>query len=124
MRTAFKRLLLTGLLAGVAYGIWRALQARIPPGTATSDAWQTAPFPFPPEPRPPVGRAAPAAEAPAAWVEPGNGGVCPTSHPVKGKLSSGIFHVPGGQNYERTRADRCYLDAAAAEADGLRRSQR
>lgn len=53
-----------------------------------------------------------------------SGGTCPPSHPVKGKLSSGIFHVPGLLNYERTRADRCYVDAAAAERDGLRVARR
>ena len=55
----------------------------------------------------------------AAWVEPA-GGACPTSHPVKAKLASGIFHVPGGMNYHRTNPDRCYLDTHAAEHDGLR----
>jgi hypothetical protein len=43
---------------------------------------------------------------------------------VKAKLSSGIFHVPGGQNYDRTHADRCYVDEGAASSDGLRKSQR
>jgi micrococcal nuclease len=43
---------------------------------------------------------------------------------VKGKLSSKIFHVPGGQSYDRTRPDRCYRDAATAEADGFRRAKR
>ena len=43
---------------------------------------------------------------------------------MKAKLASGIFHVPGGANYARTRADRCYLSADAAEADGLRASKR
>jgi hypothetical protein len=57
------------------------------------------------------------------WVEPVDG-TCPDTHPVKGKLASKIFHVPGGFNYPRTRPDRCYLDAAAAEADGLRLSKR
>lgn len=65
-----------------------------------------------------------AAKAPAApWVEPVDG-ECPGSHPVKGKLTSRIFHVPGGFNYPRTKPDRCYVDAAAAEADGLRLSKR
>ncbi len=58
-----------------------------------------------------------------AWVDP-KGGVCPTSHPVKAKLASKIFHLPGGFNYPRTRPDRCYIDAAAAEADGLRPAKR
>jgi hypothetical protein len=43
---------------------------------------------------------------------------------VKAKMSSGIFHVPGGQNYDRTKADRCYSDATSAETDGLRRAKR
>jgi hypothetical protein len=59
----------------------------------------------------------------APWVDPVEG-TCPGSHPVKGKLSSRIFHVAGGLNYDRTIPDRCYLDEAAAEADGLRPSKR
>ena len=45
------------------------------------------------------------------------------SSPVKAKVASGIFHVEGGRNYARTRPDRCYASAEAAEADGLRRSK-
>jgi hypothetical protein len=60
--------------------------------------------------------------AAAAWVDP-EGGICPTTHPVKAKLSSKIFHVKGGMNYERTVPERCYRDPAAAEADGFRRSK-
>jgi len=63
-------------------------------------------------------------EATTAWVEPEAGGACPATHPVKVKLASGIFHVPGGLAYERTAPDRCYRDAAAAEADGFRPSKR
>jgi hypothetical protein len=59
----------------------------------------------------------------AKWVEP-KGDVCPTSHPVKAKLSSKIFHLPGMLNYERTKPDRCYRDGSAAEADGLRAAKR
>lgn len=58
-----------------------------------------------------------------AWVEPRDG-VCPPTHPVKAKLSSGIFHVPGGAMYARTKPDRCYRDTAAAESDGLRPAKR
>jgi len=58
-----------------------------------------------------------------AWVEP-TGDVCPTSHPVKAKLASKIFHLPGMLNYDRTKPDRCYLNAAAAESDGLRPAKR
>ncbi|MGH9210875.1 MAG: hypothetical protein ACRD2C_09350 [Acidimicrobiales bacterium] len=59
----------------------------------------------------------------AAWVEPENS-ACPVTHPVKVKLASGIFHVPGGLAYDRTAPDRCYRDTAAAEADGFRPSKR
>src|SRR5262245_33340727 len=133
MRRAVKRVFLLGVIAGIGYAIWRAVQARIAPATGGIE-WDTAPFPFPPVPRPSVAvdpapsetETTPAAGANGAtpdWVESDNG-TCPATHPVKGKLSSGIFHVPGGQNYERTHADRCYVDPAAAEADGLRKSQR
>jgi hypothetical protein len=50
--------------------------------------------------------------------------VCPPSHPVKVKLESGIYHKPGDAFYDRTRPDRCYTDAAAAAADGLRAPRR
>jgi hypothetical protein len=56
-------------------------------------------------------------------VEPTDG-ACPVSYPVKAKLSSKIFHLPGMANYERTNADRCYRDVEHAEADGLRASKR
>jgi len=67
--------------------------------------------------------AAPRKKALTSWVAP-TGDVCPTSHPVKAKLASKIFHLPGMLNYERTKPDRCYLDGASAEADGLRVAKR
>jgi hypothetical protein len=67
---------------------------------------------------PPTAPHAPA-EA-AAWVEPLDGGGCPTGHPVKANDSSGIYHVPGGRFYDRTVAVRCYSSAEAAAADGYR----
>ncbi|MDP9441670.1 MAG: hypothetical protein M3P34_05745 [Actinomycetota bacterium] len=63
------------------------------------------------------------APAQAAWVEP-VGGTCPPTHPVKAKVSSLIYHLPGMVAYERTRANRCYTDAEAAEADGFVRAKR
>lgn len=57
------------------------------------------------------------------WVEPVEG-LCPSTHPVKAKLGSGIYHAPGGLNYERTRPDRCYVSVEAAELDGLRKPKR
>ena len=67
-------------------------------------------------------KAAPVALAP--WVAPDPGGICPTSHPVKAKLASKLFHLPGMFAYTRTNPDRCYLDESAAEADGLRKAKR
>jgi hypothetical protein len=80
---------------------------------------------------PPTGRwpvAGPADDQPAppperAWVEP-DGDVCPLSHPIKAKLRSGLFHLPGMLAYDRTRPDRCYANEEAATADGLTRAKR
>lgn len=68
----------------------------------------------------PAGRAEPLAPA---WVEPGADG-CSDAYPVKVKLASGIFHVPGGLNYARCKPDRCYASEAAAEADGFTKAKR
>ncbi len=62
--------------------------------------------------------------APATtWVPAAGDDVVPDGFPVKVKVSSGIFHVPGGRFYERTKADRWYATTGAAEADGYRRSK-
>jgi len=57
------------------------------------------------------------------WVEP-VGPACPPSHPVKAKLTSRLFHLPGMAAYARTRPDRCYADAGSAETDGFTRAKR
>jgi hypothetical protein len=128
-----RRGVLAGLLAGGAYAAWRFLAARAPDTGGVT--FQTSPFPGPPRPVPgPSPAPTPTAEvAPAApslspngaspWVEPVDGS-CPLTHPVKAKLSSGIFHEPGGGNYDRIRAERCYVDSDAAIADGLRAPKR
>ena len=72
----------------------------------------------PPSPAP-----ASAGLADPAWVDPDDG-ACPTSHPVKAKLRSRVFHLPGMAHYDRTNADRCYRDGAAAEGDGFRQAKR
>ena len=90
-----------------------------------TDRARPAPAPKPAAPRPTAdagrrrsGRAA------QPWVEP-NGDVCPDDAPGEGEArQSKIFHVPGRLNYDRTNPDRCYHDAAAAEADGLRPAKR
>ncbi|HEV7524137.1 MAG TPA: hypothetical protein VGP92_04190 [Acidimicrobiia bacterium] len=124
MHRSVKRALGVGVLGGAAYAAWRAWNARLPDRPKGVE-WSTAPFPFPPVPhesRDPAPAPAAPERAPA-WVEPDADGTCPPTHPVKAKLASGIYHVPGGANYARTKPDRCYLDAPAAEADGLRPSK-
>ena len=117
-----KRVFGLGALATAGYGLWWAFDRRTPGRVP----WETQPLPG--------GAVAPAREAsepapapapaatPAAWVEPADDGSCPVSYPVKSKQASGIFHVPGGASYARTRADRCYRTPEAATADGLRAS--
>jgi micrococcal nuclease len=75
----------------------------------------------------PATKKAPAKKAPAkaqaTWVDP-NGNICPKSHPVKAKLSSKIFQLPGMFAYDRTNPDRCYKTPEAAVADGFRAAKR
>jgi len=65
-------------------------------------------------------RAADQGDPPVRWVPALADGSCPLSHPVKANANSRIFHEPGGRFYERTQAERCYVDAVAAAADGYR----
>ena len=62
-------------------------------------------------------------EPPATWRDPDED-ACPEGFPVKVKVRSGIFHVPGSPTYERTKPDRCYPDADTAIADGYRAPKR
>jgi hypothetical protein len=58
------------------------------------------------------------------WVHLDEAGAALASHPVKAKESSRLYHLPGMLAYERTRPDRCYQSAEAAEADGFVRAKR
>ena len=118
------------VVAGTAYAVWKWFEAQ---RSESGLSWEPQPAPYPPKPHvdnpspsPPM-TPEPAAQAPSAsgdaWVEPTDG-TCPASHPVKAKMSSGIFHVEGGLNYDRIHPDRCYRDPATAEADGLRKANR
>lgn len=131
-----------GIFAAVGFGVSRLMRARKP-----ADSLDAMPKDFtlvePPSPVVPVAAPVVPIVEPAiveigevelpgepplegsapTWVDP-EGRICPTSHPVKAKLSSKIFHLPGMLAYDRTNPDRCYADAASAEADGLRASKR
>lgn len=120
--TALRRTMALVLLAlGVGAALaWRRGQLATPV-PAAAPVW------------PPLTPAEPAIESvpkPAAappsdptWVRANDDGTIPSSHPIKAKESSGIFHIPGGRFYDRTAPDRCYPTAAAAEADGYRQSK-
>jgi hypothetical protein len=119
---AFRRTLLLVMLA-VGVGVvlsWRRGQSS---SSTPADPPQWPAWPEQPRTaeRPPGPSPSAADEQP--WVAPNADGSVPASHPVKVKESSGIFHVPGGRFYDRTRPDRCYPTAAAAEADGYRQSK-
>ena len=128
MRTV-KRLLRILVIGGVAAAVVSLLRQKREPAPAFPTR---APVPDRPSVTPgPVTATAPAVEpgtepAPsdATWVKPAAAGPCPEGYPVKAKLASKIFHVPGGASYERTTPDRCYTSAEAAEADGLRAAKR
>ena len=104
-----------GLAVGLAMRIRRSLdlrrQARAP---VSSDPWTPI---LPPAVEPGPDRAGP------AWVAPVDH-ECPTSHPVKAKDASRLFHLPGMLAYDRTHPDRCYRSEADASADGFTKAKR
>ena len=62
-------------------------------------------------------------------VPPKDAWTCPASQPIKGNFTtySGercIYHVPGGQFYDKTKPERCYSTAEEARQDGCRQSRR
>ena len=125
-----RRGVLIGAAAGLAYAVWRFVDARV--GDIGGVAYEPQPFPMPPRPvpaQPAVGNALelPGPSEPAGTataVDPDGEGNCPLAFPIKGKLSTGIYHRPGAFAYDRTRADRCYRDESAAQSDGLRAAKR
>jgi len=147
IRRSFRIGLWVGLLAGIGLAIAKVFRPKPEPLSVS-----TAPHEWPPleapapvravasepaparAPTPEPQRVEQAAKKPAEkkaapkktldpWVDP-NGNICPDTHPVKGKLSSMIFQVPGNFAYDRTNPDRCYQSADAATADGMRPAKR
>ncbi len=140
MRRWAKRLVWLAVLTAMTAVIARWWSTRSVPTPSGTPAWP--PFDPPaPAPRPVIvpqvsDEPLPAAsDVPAAPVVPearGDGpanaavwvarvdGDCPLHHPVKANDNSGIYHVPGGRFYDRTKAERCYVDAESAAADGYR----
>ena len=56
-------------------------------------------------------------------VPPNPDGSCPAGAPIK-VSKSGIYHVPGDRDYDRTRAKTCYDTAGDAGASGYRAPKR
>lgn len=130
MRRLLRALTKLSLFAAVAALVYRVRQRRSLAAVEVADpVWPPLVVPEE-EPRDASanGTAPPLAEELAPpreiWLPPGGDSTCPASHPVKAKLASGVFHLPGMMHYDRTKPDRCYPDAASAEADGLRQAKR
>ena len=130
-RRRLVRLLLLGLGGGIALYVVKVLRGDPTPvfsGTPTGPPPDT-PLARPPKPPTPSVAPSPAPSvAPSVapsppWID-AEGGSSPATHPVKAKLKSGIYHLPGMLNYDRTVPDRWYRDAESAEADGLRKAKR
>jgi len=87
--------------------------------------------PAPPENTPEAAPASRATFTPApTGAELGavpQGSDCPADHPVKGNIvdrgankGEKIYHLPGDNGYAQTKPERCFVDAAEAEAAGFR----
>jgi hypothetical protein len=109
MLRGLRWLFLLALGGGLAFYLVKLLRGDPAPVFSAT----AAPAPAPTAPAPPAAQ---------PWVEAVDGPRA--GYPVKGKTKSGIYHLPGMLNYERTSPDRWYRDAAAAEADGLRPAKR
>lgn len=47
---------------------------------------------------------------------------CPSWAPIKGNASSGLYHMPDGRYYDRTKPEECFRTESAARAAGYTRS--
>jgi hypothetical protein len=122
----FLRLIVTALVLAVVAKIIDKARKRSaePPPQPEWPAWsdrQTNPRPTD-ESAPANTTSEQAAHDGPTWTDPIDD-ECPPGFPVKVKLGSGIYHVEGMMNWERTHPDRCYVSADAAEADGYRASK-
>ena len=49
---------------------------------------------------------------------------CPANQPIKGNAQSMIYHVPGGDFYQKTKPEQCFASEADAVSAGYRKSKR
>ncbi|MEM9517595.1 MAG: hypothetical protein AAGA42_22300 [Actinomycetota bacterium] len=130
LAVVMRRVVLIVMLAAAGGAAWAWWRDRADPAVATDPpSWP----PLEPSQDPAPSTGAPSTDTPGAaaatdagdqlWVAADAEGACPLTHPIKAKESSGIYHVEDGRMYARTKADRCYATADAAEQDGYRRSK-
>jgi hypothetical protein len=136
MVTVLRRLFWLALLSGAGFAGWSAWQRRsesvgqvstpvwppFEPATAAPDAAAFVALPTDAPVDPDDGSADASHAHSRRWVPPVDD-QCPEGYPIKANDNSKIFHVPGGRFYQRTVPERCYADAADAEADGYRRAK-
>lgn len=132
IRRSFRLALLGGLfwLGRTAFKRW----VEGPEPTGSDSAWPPSshqsptgsPVAAPPSPvAPSPAQAASSSTADeVTWVRPDGDGEPPDTHPIKAKVSSRVYRVPGMSSYDQTKADRCYPSAEAAEADGFTKAKR
>ena len=77
-----------------------------------------------PQRKPKLQEPPPPPTATSGGAPPLAGGDCPSEAPIKGNASSGIYHVPGGQFYDRTNAEECFATESDAQDAGYRASRR
>lgn len=125
IRLSFRLTVLAGLfwLGRTAFKRW----VEGPEVTGSDSAWPPAPLephaPKAPAPSPTQAASSSTAEQ-ITWVRPNGEGEPPATHPVKAKVSSRVYRVPGMASYDQTKADRCYPTPEAAEADGFTKAKR
>ena len=120
-RTAIRLVTRLALLAAL-FWIGRALFKRWvegPEPVASDRRWESSPAPAPEIPAATVLNA-----VEPTWVKVNGEGHPPPSHPVKAKVASRVYRVPGMASYDQTKPDRCYPTPEAAEADGFTRAKR
>lgn len=123
MARLLTRLLIVAVISALVAAAIKALRGDAAPQFSNHPSVTGGPAASPPIESPKAAPAKPVSAPAESWADPVDE-ECPDGFPVKAKLSSGIFHVPGGQSYDRTAPDRCYRSADLAEADGLRAAKR